>query len=240
MTGSPTWDRPWLVADVGGTNIRFGLVTVRHGRPHTVRVMPLRDHLDLADAVETYLANFGHHGRPAAACVAVAGPVQGDRFRMTNGSWDISVEESRRRLGFERLELLNDLAALALAVPHLAEADARRIGDAATTARLGTASEPISQPEPVAVVGCGTGLGVAGLRWCDDRWAPIAGEGGHVDPPIVDDLEAEGHAHSSGRARACHGRVRVVRARAQPAPPQSRRRPRPTRNSPQRSGDLRG
>jgi glucokinase len=178
---TPTPERPWLVADVGGTNARFGLVDQPDGEPSRVRILAGADHRDLAAAVSAYLALDGHGARPSAACVAVAGPVTGDRFRLTNAAWEFSVDDTRHRLGLEFLHLINDFEALALSLPRLTDDDVRPIGG------------PVARVpgQPMAVLGPGTGLGVAGLLPVADRWAPVVGEGGHVDLPAVDDREIE-------------------------------------------------
>ncbi len=173
-----TPDRPLLVGDIGGTNARFALVHAPGAAPTEVTTMACADYPDLGDAAEAYLAATA--STPAAACIAVAGPVQGDRFRLTNGPWDFSTEAIRRRLGLAHLRLLNDFAALALSLPRLRPDDLCRIGT--PTAVAG---------QPLAVLGPGTGLGVAGLHPSDGGWIPVCGEGGHVDLPVIEEREIE-------------------------------------------------
>ncbi|TLF50657.1 glucokinase, partial [Nonomuraea sp. KC401] len=50
------FDLPWLVADIGGTNARFGLVTSPGARPSNVAVLAGAAYATLPDAVEAYLA----------------------------------------------------------------------------------------------------------------------------------------------------------------------------------------
>ncbi len=178
-TPAPTPERPWLVADIGGTNARFGLVTAPAGMPERVHTLACADHPDLPSAVTAYLAGAAAP-RPVAGCVALAGPVSGDRVRLTNGPWEFSVPETRRRLELEALALVNDFAALSLSLPRLSGSDLRAVGGPALDPGL-----------PMAVLGPGTGLGVAGLVPAGDRWVPVSGEGGHVDLPVVDDREIE-------------------------------------------------
>lgn len=104
----PSPKRPWLVADIGGTNARFGLITEQGGLPSRVTVLRCADYPDLTAAVEHYLDTTSDLPRPVAACVAVAGPVTGDRFRLTNAHWDFSVADTAGRHGLEQLELVND------------------------------------------------------------------------------------------------------------------------------------
>lgn len=115
---------PWLVADVGGTNARFGLVTRRGGQPEAVTVLDVSQHLGLADAVAAYLAEHAGGVRPGAACLAIAGPVDRDRYRLTNAGWSGSVTD----LGIPRTVLLNDFEALAISLPHLAGGDLVSLG----------------------------------------------------------------------------------------------------------------
>ncbi|RCG33275.1 glucokinase [Sphaerisporangium album] len=174
--GPPTPEAPWLVADVGGTNARFGLITRPGGRPGKIVVLPGAEFDGLPQAVDAYLGDHAGGVRPAAASLAIAGPIAGDRYRLTNAGWSGSVSA----LGIPHVELLNDFEALALALPHL---------DGPELASLGG---PGPAPDMVkAVLGPGTGLGVAGLVPARCGWVPVPGEGGHVTAPAVTELEYE-------------------------------------------------
>ncbi|MEV4016092.1 glucokinase [Nonomuraea angiospora] len=169
------FDLPWLVADIGGTNARFGLVTSLGARPANVAVLAGSDYETLPEAVAAYLAEHAGGVRPGAACLAVAGPIDGDRYRLTNSAWAGSV----RDLDVPYAVLLNDFEALAVSLPHLEGDDLISLGG----------------PEPghgvKAVLGPGTGLGVGGLVPAEHGWTPIPGEGGHVTVPVVDRRELE-------------------------------------------------
>ncbi|MEO3867825.1 glucokinase [Nonomuraea sp. B12E4] len=169
------FDLPWLVADIGGTNARFGLVTSPGARPSNVAVLHGADYATLPEAVAAYLADHAGGVRPGAACLALAGPIDGDRYRLTNSTWAGSV----RDLDVPYAVLLNDFAALAVSLPHLHAGDLVSLGG----------------PEPghgvKAVLGPGTGLGVGGLMPTEHGWTPIPGEGGHVTIPAVEPRERE-------------------------------------------------
>ncbi|SEG10407.1 glucokinase [Thermomonospora echinospora] len=181
LTTAPSPQRPWLVADIGGTNARFGLVQAPGEPPGRVQVLALRDHAGLAEAAATYLARHAGDVRPTAACVAVAAPVGRDGvFRLTNAHWSGSADGLRADLGLDHVELINDFEALALSLPTLGPADLRALGDALPAGGA-----------PAAVLGPGTGLGVAGLVWAGDRPVAVPGEGGHVDLPAATDRELE-------------------------------------------------
>ncbi|WP_433336302.1 glucokinase [Spirillospora sp. CA-294931] len=173
-----------LVADVGGTNARFALVDEPGAAPRRVRTLATREHAGLAEAAAAYLRHHAADVRVDAACLAVAGPVGGGRFHLTNAGWARdSAERVRDRLGLPRLEVINDFAALAWALPLLAPEDLMPLGG------------PVPSPDgsaPLAVLGPGTGLGVAGLvPAADGGWIPISGEGGHVDLPAGTEREIE-------------------------------------------------
>lgn len=156
-----------LVADIGGTHARFALVgDAGLIRPETYRCA---DFSGPAETARAYLAQHGDGATPVRGAFAVASVLGGDRVELTNSPWSFSVEETRRALGLDRLETINDFTAVALAVPHLAPTDLLTIGGG--TARPGS---------PVAVLGPGTGLGVSALVPCGAAWTPLEAEGGHV------------------------------------------------------------
>lgn len=156
-----------LLADVGGTHARFALEQV-DGRITGARVLRVADYPDPLTAIRAYLA-LEAAPSPSRAGIAIATPIDGDAVRMTNHGWAFSITALRDALGLERLLVLNDFTALALALPTLTDAERVAIGG-------GTA-----QPEAtLGLLGPGTGLGVSGLVRCGPRWQPLASEGGHV------------------------------------------------------------
>jgi len=164
---------PYIVADVGGTNGRFGLVTHRdadtgHIEVENQHVFPCAEFDRFEHMLASYISSL-EGVVPTAACIAIAGPVTGDHFHMTNLPWDFSIETVRKKLGLDRLEFMNDFAALAYSALYME-------GDELPVLHVG---KPIKNA-PRAVVGPGTGLGVAGLVNASGRWYPIPGEGGHV------------------------------------------------------------
>lgn len=157
-----------LVGDVGGTHARFALIDAE-GVLGALRVLASSDFVDLAAAVESYRAEVGAAGI-AEAAIAVACPVTGDEIRFTNLHWTFSIGATRERLGLARLRILNDFEALALSLPALGAADLERLRDGER-----------APGAPYALIGPGTGLGVAGLVPADGGWVALPGEGGHRD-----------------------------------------------------------
>ena len=155
-----------LIGDVGATNARFALVRP-DGITTAARTYVLNDYASLTDLIDAYLAQ--ESARPEQAVLAVASPITGDHVAFTNHPWTFSIEAVRKSFGLKRLRVINDLAANALAIPHLADDDRLQIGPGCPVAGA-----------PVGVIGPGTGLGVSALMPVPGGWAPIEGEGGHV------------------------------------------------------------
>lgn len=168
---------PCLVADIGGTHARFALTT-DFRTFSDVQVLPCAGHPRFEDALAAYLDMAGT--RVSHGAVAIATPVLGDRVSMTNFHWSFSVEETRRQLGLDTLLLVNDFSALALALPWLGRGDLRRLDE-----------NGIERTGVKAVIGPGTGLGVAGLVPVAGGWQAMATEGGHVDFAPANEIEMD-------------------------------------------------
>jgi glucokinase len=157
-----------LVADIGGTNVRFALVTPGTTVTQREQILHCQDFAGPVEAVRHYLSLVGNPDIGVAA-FDVATAVTGDQISLTNGPWTFSIDATRDALGLDQLHVINDFTALALAVPILKENETRKVGG-------GT-----SVPEnAIGVLGAGTGLGVSGLLWHAGRWLAVQGEGGHV------------------------------------------------------------
>jgi glucokinase len=165
----------FLVADIGGTNARFALADASTARPVIGQVTSwtTAQFPDLALALATFIEAAG---RPALAGVAVcaAGPVIGTgpeaRVAMTNCPWTIEARVIARVCEVPSAVLLNDFAALAMAIPALGPSDVAGIAEAES-----------APGAPRAIVGAGTGLGVAALVEAGGRNVVVPGEGGHAD-----------------------------------------------------------
>lgn len=182
---------PALLADIGGTHTRFAL-SDSVGRFHAVEVVRTADFDSVEQAVADYLRLAAGKGRPKRAILAVAGPVTGNRVRLTNADWDIDGAAVAKAFGFDSARLVNDFSAVARALPLLAEGERTALG--------------AWSPEPrgaMVAIGPGTGLGVAGLVPVGETgWLPVPGEGGHVTLPVMTD--AEGAVTAVLRRRVDH------------------------------------
>ena len=165
---SETATETWLVGDIGATNARFGLVSPRRELLHT-HTLPVHDYVTIGDAVVAYLGARGGLPMPRQGAIAIASAITGDRVAMTNHPWSFSVSALRAQLGFDRLEVINDFTALALALPRLTTQDRVMIGGGVAV-----------QEASLGVLGPGSGLGVSGMIPSGPGWIALSGEGGHV------------------------------------------------------------
>jgi glucokinase len=154
-----------LLADIGGTNARFALLSGDAAGPHLV--LPVAGFATAEDAVAEALARLAPEGGVERAVLALAGPVDGDPVHLTNAPWVVSAPALRARFGFGQVRLVNDFLAQAYALPHLGPADLMPIG--AGRAVPGA---------PMLVLGPGTGLGMAGFL--PGSGLAIPTEGGHA------------------------------------------------------------
>lgn len=165
-----------LIADIGGTNARFGIVD-REGT-HDLMYLSCADYTGPAEAAQDYFQKIGLTRRPVAGVMAVAGPVQGDLINFTNLQWSFRQSRLQADLGLTSLAVMNDFKAVALAVPGLDPALVSKIGG----------GDPVPQGA-IGVIGPGTGLGVASLIWGGQHYIAQPGEGGHVTMPPINERE---------------------------------------------------
>lgn len=166
-----------LVADVGGTHIRFG-IAVRGADEHSldvhcVRRYAVRAHESISHAAQHYRS--ATPGIPASlnrAAVAVAGRVDADRVQLTNSGWSFSARALSESQRFQQLRIINDFEAVGHAVGALRATDLQPIGGLRVPM-------PLTQGV-CAILGVGTGLGVGGVIANQGAFSVLATEGGHA------------------------------------------------------------
>jgi glucokinase len=166
-----------LVADVGGTKTDLAVLDPAGGPRAAVAAgrLPSSDYASLEALLAAFLSQQQPQGVTRAS-VAVAGPVARGRATITNLGWEPTEQGLARALGLQHVRLLNDLEAIASAIPELRPEDADVL-------LAGTPS-----PEgAIAVVAPGTGLGEAFLVRDGPRAIAHPSEGGHCDFGPVDD-----------------------------------------------------
>ncbi len=189
-----------LVGDIGGTHARFAMAS--NGAIREPRTFNNRDYATVEAAVEAYLGQVDPGRRPKRMVLAVAGPVTDGAIHFTNFNWTLSERTLKQELGLQAARLINDFAAQALGAPRTSPQGLRPIGPAA----------PGDPQAPLAILGPGTGFGVAGLARQDGRELVLSTEGGHAGFAPFDELELELWRWFARR----HGRVSIERVLSGP------------------------
>ena len=189
-----------LVGDIGGTKTDLAVITPEAGprAPLAFAEFPSASYTGLEAIVREFL---GRVALPVTrACFGVAGSVIRGRVKTTNLPWVIEAEALAKAFGLESVRLLNDLEAIAWAVPLLRPDDLVLLNAAA----------PVTGGA-LAIIAPGTGLGEAFLTWDGSRYLAHASEGGHADfaPTNASQIGLlqylhERHAHVSVE-RVCSG-----------------------------------
>jgi glucokinase len=161
-----------LLGDIGATNARFAVLA--DGVLGSVKWIEVARYPQFDDALEEFLQERFRERPVVHALLAVAGLVKDERCSFTNCSWTIDGREVRNRYEFHTVRIINDFEATALSLPHLKEQDVRSLGGGRAVSGA-----------PMAVLGPGSGLGVAGLAWDGALRMVVASEGGHATLPAA-------------------------------------------------------
>jgi len=162
-----------LAGDVGGTKTILGLFNPRDARPTEilVREFATEQFGDLGAILAAFAEEPAVHAATVeSACFGIAGPILGETATLTNVAFTIDGPAIARDFQIPRVTLLNDLEAMAHAVPFLT-------GDELHVLQAG-------QRNPrgnVALIAAGTGLGQALLHNVNGRLVPSPTEAGHAD-----------------------------------------------------------
>jgi glucokinase len=159
-----------LAGDIGGTKTNLAIYSPDAGPRAPVKeaTFPSGRYASLEELARDFLMQVDVNVKRAS--FGVAGPVVRGRARITNLPWVLDEVKLEKALGLFPVRLLNDLEAIAHAVPWLEPNDVYTLNE--------------GQPEPggsIAIVAPGTGLGEAYLTWDGARYQAYASEGGHSD-----------------------------------------------------------
>lgn len=160
-----------LAGDIGGTKTVLALFEERGTQefvrePVTEAVFPSSSYGSLEAIITEFMER--HPVELHGASFGVAGPVVNNQARVTNLPWLIDGRAISDVLRVP-VHLLNDLEAIANAVPHL-------LPEEIVTLNAGV-------PDPhgaIGVIAPGTGLGEAFLIWTGTRYISCPSEGGHT------------------------------------------------------------
>ena len=159
-----------LAGDIGGTKTDLAIFSVERG-PHSP-ITQTQVHSADYPSLQVLVKEFLEKAKTPVerACFDVAGPVIDGRVKITNLPWVMDEASLAKDLNLKSVHLMNDLDAVARAVPILRPSDV-------TTLNTG---EPITKGA-IAVVAPGTGLGESFLTWDGSEYVSHSSEGGHAD-----------------------------------------------------------
>ena len=159
-----------LAGDIGGTKTNLAVFSSETGwrKPYAEATYASADYPDLESLVHEFLAQ--HNFPIDRASFGVAGPVVEGLASITNLPWMMDEKQLQQEFHISSVRLMNDLDAIAHAVPHLETQD------------LHTLNKGQAVPGgAIAVIAPGTGLGEAFLTWDGSRYQTHNSEGGHAD-----------------------------------------------------------
>jgi len=159
-----------LAADIGGTKTELAVFSPAEGPRRPVRraEFPSGEYPSLEAVVREFLRQ-GNEPIDQAS-FAVAGPVIAGQAKITNLTWTVDLARLQAELTLDAVTLINDLQAIALAVPILTPDEVAVLNEGKAEAS-----------GPIAVIAPGTGLGEAFLTWTGTRYQAHPSEGGHAD-----------------------------------------------------------
>jgi len=172
-----------LAADVGGTKTLVELGMTEGGEYRAIHTGNFlnADFAGLADVVRAFLDSSPEPipQRLDAACFALAGPVTGRSVRLTNLAWHMDADDLAQRFNIARVWFVNDFAAVGFGIAGIRSEEL-------LTLQAGRAT-----PQGVrAVLGAGTGLGMAALVWTGSGYRVLPSEGGNADFAPVNEVQS--------------------------------------------------
>jgi len=174
-----------ISGDIGGTKTLLQAAELKDGSMEVrcERRYASRDYASFSDVLKDFMEQVvtdgaGRAPAPAAACLAVAGPIEQGKVNLTNLRWVMDSADIAREFSIPVIKLINDFTAVALSIEVLPASDLVALQE----------GQPRTGEMRVAL-GAGTGMGVAWLMWQGDHYIPSASEAGHMDFAPADELQ---------------------------------------------------
>jgi len=167
-----------IAGDIGGTKTDLAIYSIESG-PHSPLAQAQfhsADYHSLQAMVSEFLAQV--RVPVAYASFDVAGPVIDGHVKTTNLPWVMDEVSLAKDLNLKSVHLMNDLEAVARAVPVLRPVDLVMLNE----------GQPIAKGA-IAVLAPGTGLGESFLTWEGSQYLARSSEGGHADFAPTDERQ---------------------------------------------------
>lgn len=189
-----------IAGDIGGTKTDLAIYSTESG-PHAP-LAQIEVHSSDYPSLQAMVAEFLANTKMSVdvASFDVAGPVIDGHVKTTNLPWVMDEHSLRAELNLKSVHLMNDLEAVARAVPALRAQDMITINK----------GEPVAHG-PIAVVAPGTGLGESFLTWDGSQYVAHGSECGHSDFAPTDERQIRllhyflPHFGHVGVERVCSG-----------------------------------
>jgi glucokinase len=174
-----TIDEYVLAGDIGGTKTNLGIFVMGKSRPliKGFKSYLSNEYKGLEEIIDLFLSQSPY--KIKKACFGVAGPVENNLCKTTNFPWIIDASKIKRIFRMYGVRLINDLSAMACAVPWLTKSEIHVIN-------------PVRPDKKgnISLIAPGTGLGQALLVYNENGYLPVPSEGGHIDFAPNNELEA--------------------------------------------------
>ena len=159
-----------IAGDIGGTKTDLAIYAIESG-PHVPMAEAQFHSVDFPNLQAMVLKFMAQVKIPVEhASFDVAGPVIDGQVKTTNLPWVMDEISLAKDLNLKSVHLMNDLEAVARAVPILRAIDLEALNE----------GQPVPQGA-IAVIAPGTGLGESFLTWDGSQYLAHSSEGGHSD-----------------------------------------------------------
>ncbi len=170
-----SWDFMRILAgDIGGTNARLAYLDDDSSKPTRIdRTYASIEYSCFEEILGEFFSSNNIQPRFDAVCIAIAGPVLSGCAAVTNLPWKLCESSLSSLLQTKRVCLINDLVAVAHAIPCLQEKEVVFLQQGAGDRNLHTTNGSV-------IVAVGTGLGAAHLKRFDAHLVTCSSEAGHT------------------------------------------------------------
>ena len=163
-----------LAGDLGGTKTILAVYSNENYPKKLFNKYYISSEWKSFDSIfEDFIKQLPNHiSLPEYGCIGVAGPIKYKKVKITNLGWDIETEELSQLSKINNIELINDFSVLIYGIPFFKNDQYEVI--------QGTLdSETKTNPELVAIIGAGTGLGMSRGLITPKSIFIFPSEGGH-------------------------------------------------------------